>query len=711
MAVAVTLAPTPIQQVFFNNGAPAAGGSILTQVGGVNYATYQDSAGTIPLLNPIPLNSRGEISDASGNSQQLFLQNGVVYTFTYFDANGNQFDQAQYVTESGPPTQAQLASALWPQTVWEQAANITPVGPYSPDHLGDDVRRYGTIDPTGAMDTSAVLALANSVGVALYLPQGVYRISSPVTMTVPLYFEAGAILKPDANITITLNAPIVAFPSQIFDLTHTNAQLAGALKNTFVYAEWFGAKADGVTANSVPINQALLCCANSGYIPLQLLAGRYVLGTTVSQLAGCFSAVSIYAGVPVYGINGVYNGSATIIDGTGAFSTPTAMLLYNATSGGNGSTQIRDIVWTGDLNCIGIEWRGITKSRAVRCTFNVLAEGVRWNDATSGQYTEYCMADDCLFEQTCVMKGHYVMGAGSGSFHGCGFINRCELSHAGAMSQPIIQIDALAVPYNAAFNAQVWCTQSTVLFNNANTVGTNACFIGELSIEVDGGTLQLAHGNQVSFVGPISSNSPALYSGSFVRSKAQIMQSGGAIANLGAEYSATQAVIAGANTIASQPALYSAPRKMKISFIATNYLYVYDLTIFPAGGNTQVATLANVWATNTAGYGAPTFTGNSSGQLIATNASWPAGATFTGSISGNTLTVSSVTGSIAIGQSLSGSGVPSGLTITGGSGSTWTLSGAFSTFFAGPMVSSIVTAYYYEVADYPGIYGGAAAYL
>src|SRR5450631_1526413 len=132
MTVAVTIAPTPIQQVLFNNGAPAAGGSILTQVGGVNYPVYEDSAGSIPLPNPIPLNSRGEVSNVSGFSCQLFLQNSIVYTFTYFDANGNQFDQAQYVTQLGPPTQASIGAALYPQSVAESAANVAPTLFYYP---------------------------------------------------------------------------------------------------------------------------------------------------------------------------------------------------------------------------------------------------------------------------------------------------------------------------------------------------------------------------------------------------------------------------------------------------------------------------------------------------------------------------------------------------------------------------------------------------
>ena len=98
---AVLLSPSPILQFFNNSGQPNAGGSLLTQVGGVNYPTYQDSAGTIPLPNPIPLNSRGEVSNSSGTSVQLFLTAGVTYTFTLYDANNNQLNQSTYVVPLG----------------------------------------------------------------------------------------------------------------------------------------------------------------------------------------------------------------------------------------------------------------------------------------------------------------------------------------------------------------------------------------------------------------------------------------------------------------------------------------------------------------------------------------------------------------------------------------------------------------------------------
>src|SRR5579872_4179473 len=89
--------PVPILQFLNNAGQPNVGGSVLTQVGGVNYATYQDVGLTTPLPNPIPLNSRGEVSNAAGASCQCFLQPNTVYQFTIYDANGNVLDTPNYV--------------------------------------------------------------------------------------------------------------------------------------------------------------------------------------------------------------------------------------------------------------------------------------------------------------------------------------------------------------------------------------------------------------------------------------------------------------------------------------------------------------------------------------------------------------------------------------------------------------------------------------
>jgi hypothetical protein len=171
----------PILQFTLNDGSLAAGGSILTQVGGVNAATYEDYALTIPLPNPIPLNSRGEISNALGQSCQLFQTPNVVYTWTFSDPFGNQIWTGHYVNGVQINITANLiGNALNPQTSAEQNAGVNPT--YF-SYRANNLLRYGA-DPTGQVDSTDAINqwlsvdLQASVGVTpayeLYAPAGTY---------------------------------------------------------------------------------------------------------------------------------------------------------------------------------------------------------------------------------------------------------------------------------------------------------------------------------------------------------------------------------------------------------------------------------------------------------------------------------------------------------------------------------------------------------
>lgn len=164
---AVSIAPPPILQFFNNAGQPNAGGSVLTQVGGVNYPTYEDAAGTIPLPNPIPLNSRGEISNASGVSCQLFLEAGIAYTFTLRDASLNQINQATYTAAPVPSAGGSTTQSI----VWGVAniaalrgidhrvyQNIATQGYYAIADGGSGQYAYDSTDTSsGAVFTGSII--------------------------------------------------------------------------------------------------------------------------------------------------------------------------------------------------------------------------------------------------------------------------------------------------------------------------------------------------------------------------------------------------------------------------------------------------------------------------------------------------------------------------------------------------------------------------
>lgn len=221
MAVAVTIAPTPIQQYFNNSGAPNVEGSILTQIGGVNAATYQDSAGTIALPNPIPLNSRGEISNASGLSCQLFLVTGQAYTFTMFDANGVQIDQATYVATPPALTQASLGAILFPQTAAETAAGLTAINEwFQPGQPERYVANFAYTTTAGIIGTDFSAAI-NLILTSIY----------PVTLGPYLYRCVNSIvMQPEqAIIAVGVNETGLCFPST-FSGVGINWNLSNAAK-------------------------------------------------------------------------------------------------------------------------------------------------------------------------------------------------------------------------------------------------------------------------------------------------------------------------------------------------------------------------------------------------------------------------------------------------------------------------------------------------
>lgn len=195
----------PLLQFTLNNGQLANGGFILTQVGGVNAPTYQDIGLTTPLPNPIPLNSRGEISNAAGASCQLFLPANTTYTFTYYDGSaltppyGNQIWPASYVNGGqGIMTQATIGGLLQPQTAAESAAGVTPVNyAYAPGYEG----RQGMIDDGVTDNTAALQRLVNgaagNVPVVIRKFGSFYKLTGQVTIpaNTHIILEDGATLQ------------------------------------------------------------------------------------------------------------------------------------------------------------------------------------------------------------------------------------------------------------------------------------------------------------------------------------------------------------------------------------------------------------------------------------------------------------------------------------------------------------------------------------
>lgn len=176
----VSLSSPSILQFLNNSGQPNAGGTLLTQVGGVNVATYQDAAGTISLPNPIPLNARGEVSNSAGVSCQLFLVAGSTYTFTLFDPIGNQINQAASVI--GPNNLSlttNLAASSGSSLVGYTQGGTNAVARTVQDKFRESVsvKDFGAVGDSVTDDTAAFQAALNAAN-CVHIPAGVYKITS-----------------------------------------------------------------------------------------------------------------------------------------------------------------------------------------------------------------------------------------------------------------------------------------------------------------------------------------------------------------------------------------------------------------------------------------------------------------------------------------------------------------------------------------------------
>jgi hypothetical protein len=89
-------------------------------------------------------------------------------------------------------------------------------------------------------DRSAVAAADTSATAAgeVLLPAGIYRIASNLTVSALLTIEAGAVIKPDSGVTVTLAGGVTAPRRQVFD--HSAAGLVVPKKVDFYHPAWWG---------------------------------------------------------------------------------------------------------------------------------------------------------------------------------------------------------------------------------------------------------------------------------------------------------------------------------------------------------------------------------------------------------------------------------------------------------------------------------------
>lgn len=166
----VTISPPMFLQFFNpnNSGAPAAGYKLFTYIAGTTtkQATWTDSTQTVQNANPIILDSSG-VGYVWGDPT-------LAFKFVWAPANDTDpptspirtVDNLYFPLDIGVLTQQLIGSILYPRTLPEIAAGVTPVNYAYPPY---DVRRYGAVGD-GVTNDSPAFNLAGTIGVPIFVP-------------------------------------------------------------------------------------------------------------------------------------------------------------------------------------------------------------------------------------------------------------------------------------------------------------------------------------------------------------------------------------------------------------------------------------------------------------------------------------------------------------------------------------------------------------
>jgi hypothetical protein len=573
--------------------------------------TYADAELTTEHANPV-------VADAAGVFPEIYLDPSLVYRYTLKTASGVELYTADPANDlvvssdiiASHLTQAIIGAKLYPITSEETAATVTPTSYAYPPNLYD-VRRTGAVGD-GATDSRNAFHKASAAGGSIFVPRGTYSIQSNVTIARNIVFEQGAILKPAASVTITINGWINAGDWQIFDTSAASSLITGAIKNPRLLPEWWGAAGDDTADDLLPIQRCARAAYDAGMKGVQLLDKTYRVTDTIHG-------------------NGYDSQDPDAPSWYGMDKRQTVLHLDTASAnksilkfrGGSGTlcgAVVRDIQFDGNATSRGIEFSDKCGMRAVDCLFDTNVTGIWWHNADSGSFTEYCVADRCQFTPNCTSAGTYEKGSGVDSFHGSGLVNRC--THNIPSGGVTIYIGPAAKPYNCPLDVNVWAEAVTVaLIDNDSTAPTS--FHGQITYELQsGGVLTLATSNNVWFAGPIVGTGESVSGGTLYRVGSVVINSNSTITPLDTRRGFTQAITTGANTLVG---LGGPGRFVWIEFTATDYNYRSLLYVERiAGGAGNVDELAAVTTVNTAAYGAPAYTVNTDGNLVATQAGWPA---------------------------------------------------------------------------------------
>lgn len=193
-------------------------------------------------------------------------------------------------------------------------------------------QQYGAIGDGIADDTAAFVA-TDAVGSSIYVPAGIYKITSTTTFSSPFTFAKGASLAIPTGVVITFNESITAPLTAIFSLVGTARIDFDLSKQLVGYPEWWGATSNSSLADcTAAINACIVAC------PITQLqdAQYYCLGTV--QMTTNHRTIKGFKNYP-YALLGADQCTQIVINS----ATERGMLVGSDTAGLGGATSTLDI--------------------------------------------------------------------------------------------------------------------------------------------------------------------------------------------------------------------------------------------------------------------------------------------------------------------------------------------------------------------------------